>query len=73
MNVLIFTFPGVYDSSRSCIYGGSLIKRSTKGRWMPVRRRAPFPAMLRRVSGRKKMIAIMVKEERMSKNTNIDL
>jgi hypothetical protein len=40
---------------------------------MPVRRRAPFPAMLRRVSGRKKMIAIMVKEERMSKNTNIDL
>jgi hypothetical protein len=29
--------------------------------------------MLGRVSGRKKMIAITVKEERISKKTNIDL
>jgi hypothetical protein len=40
---------------------------------MPVGRRVPFPATLRRVSGRKEMIATMVSEERMSKNMNIDL
>jgi hypothetical protein len=49
------------------------MKRSIKGQCISVRRRVPFPAMLRRVSGRNKIIAIMVKEEIMSKNTKIDL
>jgi hypothetical protein len=73
MNVLISTLSGVYESSRSCMYDGSLMKWSIRGRCMPVGRRVPFPATLRRVSGRKEMIATMVSEERMSKNMNIDL
>jgi hypothetical protein len=44
-----------------------------RGWWIPVRRREPFPAIVRRVSGRKMMIAMIVRVERIKRKMKMNL
>jgi hypothetical protein len=72
MNVIRVTLFRWSGSSGSCMQEDSLVNRAISGRWIPESRREPLPAMLRRVSGRKRMIMMMTTDERMTRNMKMD-